>query len=204
MIRVFPVAREGHVHYSDDFGTPSRTGPAKHRGIDIFADEGTPVVAVDDGALRFAEEGTGGNAVYLAADDGTTYYGAHLSAFEGEGPRRAVAGEIIGYVGHTGNAAQTSSHLHFEVHPNGGPGVVDPFQLLKPLDPPSVVSSLGATDQVLPAPPAAHEAPLPPLQAGLPVPPIPHAPKRSGGAVVAVFAAALFGAATLARRRRAA
>ena len=205
MIRVFPVAAEGNPSYSDDFGVPSKTGPGKHQGIDIFAAEGTPVLAVDDGAVRFAEEGTGGNAVYLRAPDGTVYYGAHLSSFEGEA-RQVVAGEILGYVGHTGNAAGTSSHLHFEVHPNGGPNVVDPFRLLQTVTPPSVVSSLGAIGQALPA--ADPEAPLPPITV-VPgqVAPIPSSSNsssssRGAGAVVAVLATAATLAAVVGSSRR--
>jgi murein DD-endopeptidase MepM/ murein hydrolase activator NlpD len=178
VIRVFPVAAEGHPTFVDDFGVV-RPGSRRHQGNDIFATEGTPIVAVDDGSLRFAEDPIGGHAFYLTADDGTVYYGAHLSTYEGASPRRAVAGEVLGYVGHTGNAASTASHLHFEVHPSGGIAV-DPYRLLVGLTPPSVVSSLGAADQVLPVPPAPFD-PLPPIPAPRPVPPIPQANARPSG-----------------------
>jgi murein DD-endopeptidase MepM/ murein hydrolase activator NlpD len=199
MIRVFPVAAEGHPTFTDDFGA-ARPGGRKHEGNDIFADEGTAVVAVDDGSLRFVEDPIGGRAFYLTAHDGTVYYGAHLSAYEGPSPRQVVAGEIIGYVGHTGNAATTAPHLHFEVHPSGGVAV-DPYRLLLPLTPPSVTSSLGAVDQVLPAPPAPAE-PLPPIPVRPgPVPPIPHRGDGSGGAL-AFLMALLFGGVALSRARR--
>jgi murein DD-endopeptidase MepM/ murein hydrolase activator NlpD len=201
MIRVFPVAAEGQPKFTDDFGVVRPAG-RRHQGNDIFAAEGTPVVAVDDGALRFAEDPVGGHAFYLAARDGTVYYGAHLSAYEGTSPRRAAAGEVLGYVGRTGNAASTAPHLHFEVHPSGGVAV-DPYRLLAGLTPPSVVSSLGATDQVLPAPPAPTD-PLPPIPSPRPVRPIPHAstpsPRRAGG--FAVVLAMLAGAFAFARARR--
>jgi murein DD-endopeptidase MepM/ murein hydrolase activator NlpD len=199
MIRVFPVAAEGHPTFTDDFGA-TRPGARKHQGNDIFADEGTAVVAVDDGSLRFVEDPIGGHAFYLTALDGTVYYGAHLWAYEGPTPRQVVAGEIIGYVGHTGNAAMTAPHLHFEVHPSGGVAV-DPHRLLLPLTPPSVTSSLGAVDQVLPAP-RAPAAPLPPIPVRPgPVPPIPHRAEGSGGPLALLFAV-LFGGFALARARR--
>jgi murein DD-endopeptidase MepM/ murein hydrolase activator NlpD len=193
VIRVFPVAAEGHPTFADDFGT-ARPGGHKHQGNDIFAAEGTAIVAVDDGALRFAEDPLGGHAFYLTADDGTVYYGAHLAAYEGQSPRFATAGEVLGYVGHTGNAARTSAHLHFEVHPSGGVAV-DPYRLLIGLTPQSVTSSLGAMGEVLPAPPPAVADPLPPIPSPKPVPPIPPRPadptvrrSRSGRAFVLAIA----------------
>jgi murein DD-endopeptidase MepM/ murein hydrolase activator NlpD len=201
MIRVFPVAAEGQPTFTDDFGA-ARPAGRKHQGNDIFAAEGTPVVAVDDGALRFAEDPIGGHAFYLRAGDGTVYYGAHLTAYEGQGPRSAAAGEVIGYVGHTGNAATTAPHLHFEVHPAGGVAV-DPYRLLVGLTPPSVTSSLGATDQVLPAP-AAPTDPLPPLVAPAPVPPNPPAsvPRPRAVRGLALVIALFVGAVALASARK--
>lgn len=173
MIRVFPVAAEGHPHFTDDFFV-MRAGK-RHGGIDIFADKGTPIVAVDDGALEFREDPLGGHAFYLHASDGAVYYGAHLDAYEGPSPRNAVAGEVLGYVGQTGNASSTSPHLHFELHPSGGIGV-DPFGQLSALTPPSVTSSAGVLD-VPPAPPSPpKEEPIAVVPG--PVPPIPPSPTR--------------------------
>lgn len=129
MIRVFPISLVGRPAFTDDFGVTGRTGKP-HQGIDIFADEGTPVLAVDAGALRFAEDPIGGHAFYLTTSDGVTYYGAHLSAYAGSSPRAVGAGDVIAYVGHTGNAATTPSHLHFESHPAGG-AAVDPYAELR-------------------------------------------------------------------------
>ncbi len=127
-LRVFPVATPPGAHYTDDWGA-ARTNGRSHQGNDLFAPDGTPVLAPDDGTIRFATDPIGGPSFYLHADDGTTYYGTHLSAYEGSA-RRVRAGETIAYVGHGGNAATTPSHLHFEVHPAGG-AAVDPFPFLQ-------------------------------------------------------------------------
>jgi murein DD-endopeptidase MepM/ murein hydrolase activator NlpD len=126
-LRVFPVAAVPGLHYWNDFGEP-RNGGRTHQGNDLFAPDGTPVFAVDDGAVRFAVDPIGGPSFYLKAQDGTTYYGTHLSAYEG-GARSVRAGDVIAYVGHGGNAAGTPPHLHFEVHPGGG-AAVNPYPLL--------------------------------------------------------------------------
>jgi murein DD-endopeptidase MepM/ murein hydrolase activator NlpD len=182
-VRIFPVAQEGDPRFVDDFTS------RKHDGIDIFATEGTPIVAVDDGALRFAEDDKGGHAFYLEAADRVTYYGAHLAYYEGLSPRYVQAGDVVGYVGKTGNAAATSPHLHFEVHPSGGVAV-NPYPHLVNLSPPVVLSSAGARDQALPVTLSPDDA-LPPLIAPAPVPDIPHERRGGrGGAVVVVLAAA--------------
>lgn len=86
----------------------------------MIAAEGVPLVAVEAGRVLFKTNRLGGNAVWLTGNSGTKYYYAHLSAWEGSS-RTVAQGEVIGYNGSTGNA--TVPHLHFEVHPNGGPAV---------------------------------------------------------------------------------
>lgn len=137
-LRIFPV--QGGAGYTNDYHDP-RSGGRSHQGNDLFAAEGTPLLAVDDGTVRYTTDPLGGNVIYLKALDGVTYYYAHLSRFEG-GDRSVRAGELIGYLGKTGNAATTEPHLHFEVHPPGT--VTNPYQLLKlaaiqqkPVAPPS-------------------------------------------------------------------
>jgi murein DD-endopeptidase MepM/ murein hydrolase activator NlpD len=111
--------------YGDDYG-----GPSGHPGIDMFVPTGTPAVAVKAGTVTFApNEGAGGNAAYLNADDGNTYYYAHFSQFVGE-PRGVAKGEIIGLTGMTGNA--TAPHLHFEIRLGGPNGDrTNPYPTLK-------------------------------------------------------------------------
>ena len=111
--------------YSDDYG-----GPTGHPGIDMFVPTGTPAMAVKAGTVTYApNEGAGGNAAYLNADDGNTYYYAHFSQFVG-GPRAVAKGEVIGLTGMTGNA--TAPHLHFEIRLGGPNGDrTDPYPTLK-------------------------------------------------------------------------
>lgn len=103
--------------YGDSWGA-ARSGGRRHEGVDMLAPAGTPLYAAASGAVNFKQNNLGGNAVSLAADNGNRYYYAHLSHYEGTN-RRVVQGEVIGYVGDTGNATGIP-HLHFEIHPGGG------------------------------------------------------------------------------------
>jgi murein DD-endopeptidase MepM/ murein hydrolase activator NlpD len=84
-----------------------------------MAARGTPTVAPVSGQVEYRESGLGGLSWYVHGDDGDTYYGAHLSAYENVGVGWVAAGTVIGYVGDSGNAAGTP-HLHFEFHAGGG------------------------------------------------------------------------------------
>jgi len=118
----FPVG--GEAAYNDDFLMPRFTGTFHlHQGNDIFAARGTPVRAPNDGIVRFGADTLGGNAFYLTLPDGTFYYGAHLDSYAKIPSGSKVSqGQIIAYVGDTGDAAG-SPHLHFEIHPKGGAAV---------------------------------------------------------------------------------
>jgi murein DD-endopeptidase MepM/ murein hydrolase activator NlpD len=88
---------------------------------------GTPLVAVESGTAQFKTTTLGGNSIWLNGNSGTRYFYAHLSAWEGSS-RSVERGEVIGYVGATGNT--TTNHLHFEVHPGGGVAV-NPYPYVK-------------------------------------------------------------------------
>ena len=122
-IRVFPV--QGGAVIPNDFSFVDTANLRKHLGNDLFAPTGTPLLAVDNGTVQYGTDPLGGNVVNLISDPApggtgsTRYYYAHLSRFEGSN-RRVRAGEIIGYIGTTGNAQGTRPHTHFEVHPAVG------------------------------------------------------------------------------------
>ncbi len=102
--------------YGDSFGAPRYAGGYHpHAGNDIMANEGTPVRAPFDGVVEEHYNTLGGNAIIETGANGYIY-GAHLSAYGATG--QVGKGEIIGYVGNTGDAMGGPMHLHFEWHPN--------------------------------------------------------------------------------------
>ena len=132
---VFPVY--GPVAYTDTYGVRRPTG--WHHGDEIFAPLGAPVLAVTDGTLFLVGwSPIGGNRLWLRDDNGNYYYYAHLAAFSTVAVPgvRVRAGQIIGFVGDTGDAVGTPPHLHFEIHPPslmayGYDGAVNPTPYLR-------------------------------------------------------------------------
>ena len=126
-----PVA--GPVTFTDDWGQP-RSNWRVHQGTDIFAARGTPDVAVGDGIAKQSHNTLGGNALWLYTTDGNAFYYAHLDAYEGvwnaDEARVVTKGEVLGYVGNTGNAAGGPTHTHFQIHP-GDVGPINPYPLLR-------------------------------------------------------------------------
>ena len=139
---VFPVA--GPNHYSDTFGAP-RSGGRTHEGIDIMSDKMTPIIAAADGTVGWMQDEQGGNccAMALNHDDGWASWYIHMNndtpgTDDGQGWGFAPgitsgvhvnAGQLIGWVGDSGNAEWTASHLHFELHmPDGTP--INPYPSL--------------------------------------------------------------------------
>lgn len=133
-INFFPV--QGPCSFGDTYGAP-RSGGRAHEGVDIIAKAGLWIYAVRDGTLskRYldAPGSLSGNGWRLTAADGTYFFYAHLTTFApGLTVGSAVkAGQILGQVGMTGDAS--ISHLHFEVHPGGGPSV-NPTPVVKAVD----------------------------------------------------------------------
>ncbi len=132
----FPIAGRYSVPLIDSFGFPRMPGTTDahwHEGIDIFASRGTPLVATERGVVsRIGNGRLGGLKLWLRGESGADWYYAHLDGFA-PGLRNGQvveAGELLGYVGNTGNAVGTPPHLHMQVHPNGG-RPVNPYPLLK-------------------------------------------------------------------------
>jgi murein DD-endopeptidase MepM/ murein hydrolase activator NlpD len=128
---VFPVA-DPHT-FQEDFGDARLPGTEfahTHQGCDVVAAEGTELYAAERGVITQISDSTlGGHGLWIKGESGTYYYYAHLSAYAKNlrGGQIVEAGDLVGYVGHTGDAY--GPHLHFEVHPNGGPAI-DPYPLL--------------------------------------------------------------------------
>jgi Peptidase family M23 len=143
---VFPVA--GAASYIDDFGQARAGG--SHQGNDLMAAKKTPVVAVESGKVKFwTTSASAGCMLYLYGDSGTTYLYIHLNndlTLKNDNRGTCVAGvsyakglkdgakvtvgQMIGYVGDSGDANGIASHLHFEVHPGGG-AAVSPYAYLQ-------------------------------------------------------------------------
>ncbi len=130
---VFPVAFP-YSWSADDWHAP-RVGHL-HQGTDIFADIGTPAYATVNGVIektRPVESGLGGITIWLDGNDGNHYYYAHLKGIKpGIAPGvRVRSGDVIGWVGKTGNARTTPPHLHFEIHPGDrGSTAINPIPIL--------------------------------------------------------------------------
>lgn len=126
---VFPVA--GPYRFSNDWGNP-RSGGRSHKGTDIVAAHGTPLVAVERGVIsRMSFNSLGGTSLWLKGESGTSYYYAHLVAYADDLAVGQVVdpGTLVGFVGDTGNAKGGVPHLHFQIHPGGG-APVNPYPLL--------------------------------------------------------------------------
>ena len=134
----FPVY--GAQSVADTFGAarPDVSG-GWHHGDDIFAPLGTPVLAVAHGVVfSVGWEKLGGRRLWLRDDRGNEFYYAHLSAYSPLAVDGAIvdAGDVLGFVGNTGDAEGTPYHLHFEIHPVGlldlgYDGAVDPTSYLR-------------------------------------------------------------------------
>ena len=143
---MFPVV--GPVQYTDDFGAPRAGGP--HQGIDILAPRKALAIAAEAGRIKFwTTSATAGCMLYLYGKSGTMYEYIHLNNDVGRGNdnrgkcvagmsyapglkngAKVAAGQVIGFVGDSGDANGIHPHLHFEVHP-GGAAAADPFPYLK-------------------------------------------------------------------------
>jgi peptidoglycan LD-endopeptidase LytH len=128
---VCPV--RGRVRIGQGWGAPRDGGRRRHQGIDLLAPAGTPLVAVADGRItRISnrERGRGGITLWLEATSGTWFYYAHNQRNLVHLGQRVRRGQVIAQVGATGNARGGPPHLHFQLHPGGGPPV-DPDAIVR-------------------------------------------------------------------------
>lgn len=112
--------------FFNDWAFP-RSGGRSHAGTDLFAARGTPVYAPASGWVDIATGTIGGHQFRLKGADGTLWFGSHMDRFGKSG--QVSAGDVIGYVGDSGNARGGRPHLHFEIHPSGQ--AVNPFPMLR-------------------------------------------------------------------------
>jgi murein DD-endopeptidase MepM/ murein hydrolase activator NlpD len=141
-LQVFPV--QGRCYYSDTFGFP-RSGGRVHLGVDIIAAQGNLEYAAADGTItKIYTDYPGslsGNGIRLTTSDGSYFFYAHMSKLaDGIGVGSKVhAGQIVGYIGHTGDTVV--DHLHFEVHPKGG-SAINPTPVVREVDACNVTTPL--------------------------------------------------------------
>jgi hypothetical protein len=152
---VFPLVAKTELW--DNYGDPRGNG--RHAGIDMENPWRAPVVAVEDGRVKYWESGLGGCMLYHYGRSGTTYLYIHLNddltprndnkggcvqgvAFAVPNGAKVTAGQQIGFNGDSGDASG-NPHLHFEVHPNDG-GDANPFRHLKRAVKPLFAAKRGA------------------------------------------------------------
>ena len=117
-------------HLTDTWGA-ARSQGRSHEGIDIFAARGTPIQATTQGIVsKVGEDALGGRVVMIVGPGGAGHYYAHLEDYADISPNDWVnAGDIIGYVGDSGNAKGTPPHVHYGIYINGS--AVNPYPLLQ-------------------------------------------------------------------------
>lgn len=125
---VFPV--RGVHYYANTWGAP-RSGGRRHQGTDIMSPKGTPVVSCSSGRANVHSNSLGGKSITVTGDNGWTYYYAHLNGYAVRSGR-VKRGQLIGWVGNTGNAAGGPNHLHFQMGPRGR--WVNPYPYLRRME----------------------------------------------------------------------
>jgi murein DD-endopeptidase MepM/ murein hydrolase activator NlpD len=127
---VCPV--DGATTFRDSWGEP-RSGGRGHKGVDMMAATGTPLVAIETGYIyRISSHYQGGLGIYVHGESGSLWYYAHNSAIA-EGVTEGtpvVAGQRIAYVGYSGNASADYPHLHFAWMPNADWVYQNPYPIV--------------------------------------------------------------------------
>lgn len=120
--------------FTDSWGAP-RSGGRSHKGVDMMAARGAPLVAIESGTVtRTSDSSLGGISIYLTGASGNRYYYAHLDALADgiRGGTSVSVGDLVGLNGSSGNASYSAPHLHFQFAPPGGDWV-NPYTLVKAL-----------------------------------------------------------------------
>lgn len=132
-----PVPVEGVApsDLANTWGAPRGEGRS-HEGIDIFAPRGTQVLSATPGiVVRRGWNRLGGRVISVLGPGGQYHYYAHLEEYDVADVGDWVeAGEVLGYVGDSGNAAGTPTHLHYGIYEPGG-GAINPYPLLTAPEP---------------------------------------------------------------------
>ena len=138
----FPVAGRTSAAVQSFFLDPRDNRRRDHHGIDIFAPRNTPVIAAADGVVsHVGTSNLGGNVVWVwDSRRGQSHYYAHLERQAVQTGERVTAGDIVGYVGNTGNARTTPPHLHFGIY-RRGEGPIDPLPFVHGARGPAVMST---------------------------------------------------------------
>lgn len=138
----FPVSGQTSAAVQSFFLDPRDNNRRDHHGIDIFAPRNTPVVAAADGFVsHVGTSNLGGNIVWVwDPRRGQSHYYAHLERQAVSTGERIAAGDIVGYVGNTGNARSTPPHLHFGIY-SRGEGPIDPLPFVNGARGPMVSST---------------------------------------------------------------
>ena len=118
------------VRFADTWGA-ARSQGRSHEGVDIFAPRDTPIRATTEGTvLNVGPNGLGGRTVMILGPGGARHYYAHLNRYpDFQRGAWVKAGDVVGYVGDSGNAKGTPTHLHYGIYQSGG--AVNPYPLLK-------------------------------------------------------------------------
>jgi murein DD-endopeptidase MepM/ murein hydrolase activator NlpD len=128
LLQVFPLAKATPYVLCGVWGDPRGNGTRSHQGVDLCCAFGAPVLATNDGTVSFGQDPLGGHVAVIQIGGGVHVYLAHLSAFEG-GARTVRAGDVVGYVGCSGDASCSVVHVHVGVYSNGA--AIDPLPYLK-------------------------------------------------------------------------
>ena len=139
----FPVEGRNPGAILSGWGADRDGGRRSHQGVDIFAPRGTPVLATADGVVRRVEQTPIGGKVVWLRDEvrNASIYFAHLDSQAVRRGQAVKLGDVLGFVGNTGNARTTHPHLHFGIY-RRGEGAVDPAPFLR--TPPGTLAELRA------------------------------------------------------------